>query len=285
MRSSSDSRRTVSARAAATRLGLGLALLGAVVLPAGAVFDASIGPPRFELNAKPGEVIRQVVTISNGSVEPARYSVRTADWDLDSNGGVKYHEGAPRPGSCRSWARLERHEITVAPRGTRNFRFEIHIPPDASAGECRFAFLVSGEATKVTQSGPQSIQIPIVGRVGVVVYATIGDAKPDLRLANLSIRRVQGKTMPVATFLNQGKAHGRVFGNLQAKDAAGRQVDLIAEEAVILPGAQRGIALRPIDYSTGEGREPNFDLAPPMHVRGKLQLRGGGEVAIDQVLR
>jgi hypothetical protein len=264
---------------------LAIALLGVAIPPAGAVFDASVSPPRFELNAKPGEVIRQVVTISNGSAQPARYSIKTADWDLDINGGAKYDEAAPRAGSCRPWVRLERHEITVPPRGSRNYRFEIHVPPDTKAAECRFAFLVAGEATNVTQPGPQQIQIPIVGRVGIIVYAVIGDAKPDLRLASLSVKRVQGKTMPVATFANQGKAHGRVFGNLQVKDAAGHQLDLVADEGVILPGAQRGIELRPLDFSTGEAREPNFDLTPPMHVRGKLQYQGGGEIAIDQVLR
>lgn len=283
MRSSSASR-SVGVRPLATAV-LGTALFGASIVQAWAVFDASVSPPRFELNGKPGEVIRQVVTISNGSAQPARYSIKTADWDLDANGGARYDEGAPRAGSCRPWVRLERHEITVPPRGSRNYRFEIHVPPDTKAAECRFAFLVAGEATNVTQPGPQQIQIPIVGRVGIIVYAVIGDARPDLRLTSLSVKRVQGKTMPVATFANQGKAHGRVFGNLQVKDAAGHQLDLVADEGVVLPGAQRGIELRPVDFTTGEAREPSYDLAPPMHVRGKLQLQGGGEIAIDQVLR
>jgi len=61
-------------------------------------------------------------------------------------------------------------------------------------------------------------------------------------------------------------------------------VDLIADDSVILPNTTRGINLNPTDWSTGEAKTPTFDLVPPMHVRGTLQLLGGGEVKIDQVL-
>jgi hypothetical protein len=40
-----------------------------------------------------------------------------------------------------------------------------------------------------------------------------------------------------------------------------------------------------VDYSTGEPKAPTFDLQPPLHVRGKLQFLGGGEVSIDQIVR
>lgn len=262
-----------------------LAGLALVSPTAQAVFDAAVSPPRFELKAKPGDVIRETLSVTNGAAQPARYGVKTADWELDDGGAVQYHEGAPGPDSCRPWARLERHTISVAPQGSRSYRFEVHVPPDAKTGECRFALLVSSEAVTVTPPGMNGIQIPVVGRLGIIVYVSVGEAKPELKLTHVGVAKINGKTLPVATFRNTGNAHGRVSGGLEAKDARGHVVELIAEEAAILPQASKTITLNPVDYASGEAKAPAFELVPPMHVRGKLQFLGGGEVAIDQVVR
>ncbi len=254
-------------------------------LPAGAVFDAAVSPPRYELAGKPGEVLRQVLYVSNGSAEPARYTVKTADWQLGTYGVVSYLEGPPQTDSCRSWVRIERREISVEPRGTRAFRFEVHIPKDAKPGECRFAFLISSQAGTTVKPGTQNLSVPIVGRLGVVAYLAIGDAKPDLRFAEASFKKIEGKTVPTVTFYNQGTAHGRVFGVLEGKDATGKKVELVVEDGAVLPKVRRSLRLMPVDFSTGEGRAPTFELTPPMHVRGKLEPRGSERIEIDQVIR
>jgi len=266
-----------------------LALFGVLCLLATGVraeFDVAVSPPRFELKAEAGGVVREVLSITNGGGQPGRLSVKSADWWLDDKKQVQFNESAPTGDSCRSWIRLERREIGVAPRATRNFRFEVHVPKNMKAGECRFALLVSGEAMRISdQTGRQKIQMPLVGRIGIVVYVTVGGAKPVLRLAKLYVDTVDRKTVPFAVFQNTGNAHGRVFGSLEAKDAKGRTVELVAAQDVILPKDERAIRLNPVDYSKGESRKPEFNLSPPMHVRGKLQFFGGGEVAVDQVIR
>ena len=60
-----------------------------------------VSPPRFELQGKPGEVIRQIVTIENGGDIAANFAIRTADWDLADDGGVTIHPPELQPGSCR----------------------------------------------------------------------------------------------------------------------------------------------------------------------------------------
>jgi fimbrial chaperone protein len=260
-----------------------LSLFWAAATPAG--FDAMVSPPRFELRAKPGEVVRQVLGVTNGSPDLASFTVKTADWRLDDTGGVAYTEGKPAADSCRRWVRIERYVIKVAPRQTRNYRFEVHVPPGAPSGECRFAFLIASEAARIRSAGSSQIDIPLIGRIGVIVYVTIGDAKPKLELDRLGLRKVNGATTPVVTFRNSGKAHGRVLGAIEARDAKGRQLELVAEQAVILPGVERTIQLQPTDWSSGEAKPPGFDLVAPIHVRGRLEFQGGGEVRIDQVLR
>lgn len=250
-----------------------------------AAFDASVSPPHFELRAKPGDIVRESVTISNGAQTPERLNVKTADWRIDENGRVTFDEGDPKPGSCRPWARIERYEINVPPNGSRSYRFEIHVPKNAPAGECRLALLFAGEPIKTTPTGNNQLRIPIVGRIAAVVYVALGDAKPDLRLGSITVRRIENRHIPVVEFINQGNAHGRIYGALEAKDAAGHVVTLIAQQSAILPKSRRALRLTPVDYSTGEPKPPAFDLQPPLHVRGKLQFFGGGEVAIDRVIR
>ncbi|KPK52525.1 MAG: hypothetical protein AMS22_08945 [Thiotrichales bacterium SG8_50] len=264
---------------------VGATIASIAASPAGATFDAAVSPPRFELEGKAGEIIRQVLTITNGGEQAARYDIKTADWYLDANSRVAYHEGAPAAGSCRPWVKIERHQINLAPRASRGYRFEVHVPPDAKSGECRFALLIAGAAATVVQPGAQQIRIPVVGRLGVIVYVTVGAARPDLRLASLAIKKVDGKPMVAAEFVNLGDAHGRVFGNLEAKDAAGRTFELIVQQSAILPKGRRTLRLHPVDYSTGEPRDAPFDPVAPLHVRGKFQFRGGGEVKVDQVIR
>lgn len=266
-------------------LALLLAAGTLVATPAYAGFDASVSPPRFELYAKPGETVRQTISIDNLGNEPGRYLTKTADWELGASGEAQLQEGEPKKGSCRQWVKIERHEISVAPHDTRTYRFEVHVPEDAKNGECRFAFLVSSDAGTVTPRGGSFIQIPIVGRLAVIVYVTIGDAKPDMKLERIAMQKMHDKLLPVATFRNNGDAHGRVSGHLEALDANRHKVILVADESVILPNTARGVTLIPMDWSSGEGKTPTFDLAPPMHVRGTLQFLGGGEIKIDQVLR
>lgn len=266
--------------------GVGLALAffaGSGVARAG--FDASASPPLFELKAKPGEVLRRTVAITNNNGAPARYQVMTADWQLGLAGEAQFQEGAPAAGSCRPWVRIERREISVAPNDTRDFRFEVHVPESAPKGECRFALLVSSDAGTVSPSGGGFIQIPIVGRLGIIVYVTIGDAKPVMELERIIMKKVDGKLQPVGTFRNRGTTHSRVLGSLEAIDSARHKLTLVANEGAVLPNTTREISLNPVDWSTGEAKTPAYDLVPPIRIRGVLRYLDGGEIKIDQVVR
>ncbi len=267
------------------RLVMTLAAIAAPVSSLHAGFDASASPPRFELKAKPGEVIRQTLQISNHENSPARYLVKTADWELGPAGEAQFIETTPKGGSCRPWVRVERHEISVTPKDTRNFRFEIHVPKDAASGECRFALLVSSDAGQVSPRGGEFIQIPIVGRLGIIVYVTIGEAKPAMKLERIAMKKIDGKPTPVATVHNAGTAHSRVQGSLKAVDAAKHKLNLVPNGVVILPNARRDVRLTPVDWSEGEAKPPAYELALPLRIKGTLQFQDGGEVEVDQILQ
>ena len=137
------------------------------------------------------------------------------------------HPPELQPGSCRPWIRIERRSLTLPPEAVKRFRFEIHVPDDAAAGECRFALLIAPDPQSeaaLAQLG--DLRFPITGQIAVIVYVAVGGAKPMLDFRNIHLAQINGQTVPVAVFHNAGNAHGRPLGLLEGSDANGPRVGL-----------------------------------------------------------
>jgi hypothetical protein len=168
------------------------------------------------------------------------------------------------PGSCRPWVALERRELSVAPNARYRFRFEISPPADAPPRECRFAVMIEGlDTTKVAQG---VFTFPVTGRIGVIVYAAVGDVSPKLAVTNPRVAETRAGRLPVVEVANTGSATGRLEGYLNAKDADGREFEITPDPSPILPGATRTIPLVPV---TEEGRPP--PIRYPLTVKGNLE--------------
>ena len=262
-------------------------ILGAMMVTSDALaatFDVSISPPRIERRAKAGKLIRDRITITNFDNEPGQYRIKTADWVLTKERRVTFNEGTPHSGSCRPWVRIERRKLTVPAGASKSYRFEVHVPANTQDGECRFALLVSGDPETITPRGAGNIRFPIVGRVAVIVYVTIGKAKPDLKLHGLEMREHEGKTIPMAILENVGNAHGRPLGDFTAIDSTGRKVNLIVEQFPVLPGETRAVALRPMGRFRGAATDSPFELKTPLTIRGRIQW-DGGSARVNQFIR
>lgn len=246
----------------------------ALVLATGAhaqQFAAMVSPPRFELTSLPGKAQRQVIEITNSDMQAATYRVRTVDWTLDPGGAVKLDD-ALAPGSCRPWVAIERREVTVPGGGRFRFRFEVNVPPEAS-GECRFAIAIEGGASSV-QAGP-NIRIPVSGQIAVIVYVTIGDARPELSIVRTAVVEREGQRTPVMVVRNTGKAHGRFDGFLDGTDANGKRIDFAPSGLPILPGETREIPL-----VVASEADPRPTPAFPLVIRGNLEW-GGKTTPLD----
>ena len=236
-------------------------------------FAARISPPRFELTAEPGEVIREVLEIGNADSATAKYVLRTADWDLNDEGGVVIHPPELQPDSCRPWTRIERRSLTLPPEGLKRFRFEIHVPEGAAPGECRFALLIAPDAQSdaaVAEFG--DVRFPITGQIAVIVYVAVGGAKPMLEFRQLKLQQVNGTTIPVAVLHNAGNAHGRPLGLLEAVDANGQQLDFVVSPVPILPGRTVTVGLLP---RSPQDTQEKVDFVAPVHISGPIEWDGG----------
>ncbi len=226
-------------------------------------FAALVSPPRFELAAKPGKTLRGVIEVSNRSTASANYVIHTADWTLSRDFSVTFHDDL-QPGSCRPWVAIERPEVEVPGGGTLRYRFEVAVPPDAPPGECRFAVMIEGAKPSIAVS--KGLDVPITGRIGVIVYVAIGDGAPDMELLGPTIATLNGRQVPVIRVHNGGSAHGRLSGFLTGTDAKGISYDFTPSDFPILPHEEREVFLTP---STATNDHPTLTF--PVTVKGTLE--------------
>ncbi|GAB3351150.1 hypothetical protein [Lysobacter tyrosinilyticus] len=248
---------------------VGLVLFGAPAVHAQG-FSALVSPPRFEDRAAPGTTYRNVVEITNVSSTPAHLMVKTADWILDNKGAAIFSDTLA-PNSCRPWVGIEAADFTIAPNGKRRYRFEVAVPASAPRGQCRFALMLEGEPQVI----PGTPTPPVAGRIGVIVYLTIGEAAAELRLAGTTIDTVEGVRVPVLKIRNDGDAHGRLAGFIDGVDARGRKFVLTPSGLPVLPGETRAIALTP------QGDDPDTPaptITFPLRLKGRLEW---GERRLD----
>ena len=242
-----------------------LALLGAALSTHAQSqgFAALVSPPRFELSTQPGKTVRSVIEVSNRSTAPARYLIHTADWTFSPEFSVTFLDDL-QPGSCRPWVAIERPEVTVPGGGTMRYRFEVTVPADAPPGECRFAVMIEGAEPSISRS--KGLDMPITGRIGVIIYLVIADGAPMLAVSGPKIATLNGQRIPALIVHNSGTAHGRMTGFLTGKDAKGISYDFTPADFPILPHEQREVFLTP---STAADDHPTLTF--PLTVKGTLE--------------
>jgi hypothetical protein len=169
-----------------------------------------------------------------------------------------------QPGSCRPWVAIERPEIVVPGGGTLRYRFEVAVPADAPAGECRFAVMIEGAEPSIAIAN--GLEMPVTGRIGVIVYVIIGDGAPEMELLGPEIATLNGQQVPTLRIHNGGSAHGRVTGFLTGTDAKGISYDFTPTDFPILPHEEREVFLNP---STPTNDHPTLTF--PVKVKGTLE--------------
>jgi hypothetical protein len=246
-----------------------------VILPTaslGAGFAAGISPSKFELRAKPGEVLRDTITITNPASTPSDYQLRTADWRLNDERGVEFVEDTLIDGSCRPWVRLERRVLQVRPGEQKRYRFEVHVPAEAPVGLCRFAILIEPVEPAIVRVGDSEMSFPVVGRFAVITYVTIGDARADVEYLGLGAAQIVNEQhLPTLKLRNTGNTYDRAFGQIIATDGSNRRVALIPSDFPVLPGRTEEILLSP--ETPPEGQEP-VRFVYPLALSGSIEIGG-----------
>lgn len=265
--------RSISGWLRRTGLVLSSVAIGLSAPPAAAAgFSVLITPPRFELRAQPGDVLRQVLEITNTASSPAKLAIQTAEWGFAEDGAVVFTNPLS-DNSCRPWTAIEATALELGPNARRRFRFEVAVPPDTAAQECRFAILFEGEPELIG-----ALALPVAGRLGIIVYVAVGDAQAQLEFDAATAVDHDGVKLPALTVSNTGSATTRLEGFLSGRDSAGREFVFMPQNAPVLPGQTRTLALYP-QSPEGEA-SPAVEL--PIRLSGRLDW-SGQRLDIDEV--
>ncbi len=119
----------------------------------------------------PGAVIHRRVEVSNTTNVLQHLSVYAAGGSIRN----EHFQFAPGRTSneLSTWVRTDRHEVTVAPRGTAMVRTTIAVPADAAPGE-RYA-VIWAQAAKHAPAGGGVAE---VNRIGIRIYLSVGPGNP-----------------------------------------------------------------------------------------------------------
>lgn len=227
-------------------------------------FAAYVSPPRFEVKLDAGDRLRQVLEIQHVGNDKGHYHIYTNDWTFNPDNSVSFSNDLA-PDSCRPWVAIERHELTIEPGARYRYRFEINPPAGTPPRECRLAIMIEGLDTTQVQGG--KLNFPVGGRIGVIVYATIGGAAPQLSIRSMQVAEVNGQSTATIDVHNSGNAHGRLEGYVNGTDASGQRFEMAPADLPILPGETRRIALMPV----ADNGQPAPKIQFPLKVEGRLE--------------
>ena len=125
-------------------------------------------------------------------------------------------------------------------------------------------------------AGSKGLNLPVTGRIGVIVYVTVGDAAPKMEVLGPQTGTLNGQQVPMLRVHNSGNAHGRVTGFLTGKDAKGISYDFTPSDFPIMPHEERQVFLTP---STSTDDHPTLTF--PVTVKGTLDW-GDHRTELDQ---
>ena len=91
------------------------------------------------------------------------------------------------------------------------------------------------------------MRLPVVGRIGIIVYVAIGDGRPNIQIFGPDVVTLNGRKIPALRVHNDGNVHARMSGFLTGKDASGKKYDFTPSDLPILPGETREVFLTPVD--------------------------------------
>jgi fimbrial chaperone protein len=225
-------------------------------------FSLGISPVRWEAEGKPGDTLRNVVTLTSGTRAIQKVDISAVYWTLNEAGAPVFDGPATIPNSAASWVRFHPQEVTVYPRQRKTVRISIRIPEETPSGSYLVAlFFQPPEAKQEGESGSASVFIR--GRLALPIYVRVGNARPDGKILEAAWKTLDGKgQLPALKIHNQGNAHLRMNGFFSARSSTSMKFEGIVPGLPLLPGQIRWI---PLEFQ-GEKPPPGSELELTLHV-------------------
>ncbi len=215
-------------------------VLGLGAAPAAAL-DLVVSPIRAEHQVEAGASETNVILVKNQGKESERIKVALEDWQLDAKGDVNYSRAGTNPHSCSAWLQVNPTDFRLDP-GTREVRYTLTVPPGVKPGTYWTAIVLES-LPAMEGKQPLGRKMGVRGRIGVVVYETVG--KPEIKAAfnDFQVHPTKGKLTFNLALTNPGTAFYRIKKSwVTLKNSQGKEVSRIeVPDIPVLPGSSRDL--------------------------------------------
>ncbi|MBD2500233.1 fimbrial biogenesis chaperone [Anabaena azotica] len=195
---------------------IALGLLGALVLgmPAAQALNIGVSPSRIEIKVN-NQGRSQSIRVVNYSSETAEFKTTVNSWVMNDKN--KLQEVAGDAQSLAQWIVFTPSQFKVPPGGSQTVRFSVRPKVQPSPGEHR-AIISFEEVSPTPQAAKGSVRV--VGKVGVVVYASVGEIKRIGTLNSVNVDTKPNAVNAAFDISNQGNGHVRLTGQYAVWPAA-----------------------------------------------------------------
>lgn len=249
-------------------LALVILVIGFGAAPAAAQLDLVVSPIRAEHQVESGASETNVIQVKNEGKKPERIKVYLEDWQLDAKGNVTYSRAGKNPHSCSAWMQVNPTDFRLDP-GTREVRYTLTVPPGSKPGTYWTAIVFEGMPSLEGKAVGRAVGVH--GRIGVVVYETVG--KPEIKAAfnDFQIHPGKGKLTFNLALANSGSAFFRLKKSwISLKNSQGQEVSRIeVPDIPVLPGTSRNL-----EFSKDLTLPPGEYLAEAVLDVGRTALLG-----------
>jgi hypothetical protein len=157
----------------------------------------------FEYQLRPGQTLRDLVSVSNLTDNPMTFAIYPSDaYNTPLDGAFALRLQKDTNNDAGSWIHLGYETLDVPAHSRADLAFEIAIPPDAAPGD--HAAGIIAEDTTPADVAPQGQGVNIQRRVGTRVYFRVdGPLQPSLQVAQVGSIHTQALLPP---FTGRGHA-------------------------------------------------------------------------------
>ena len=200
----------------------------------------AVTPPTFEINGNPGENIKNTVKLENMHPYPVEIAVDLRNFTAIGEEGAVGLTEEETSFSLASWIEVTPKTITLAPKTSQYFTFNIKVPLNAEPGG-HFGSLIfrTIPTEKLEGSGASLAQ-----EIGSLVLLRIaGETIEQANIESFTTSKSIFEKGPVnfeVRIKNLGNVHTKPTGTIVITNALGKQVDSVSVEPKnVLPGATR----------------------------------------------
>jgi len=208
-------------------------------LAARAQMSFVVSPIRVEHQVAAGASETNVIEVRNEGAKANRVKVYTEDWEMDLKGEVTYSRAGKGANSCANWLQLNPMDFRIEPGQTRQIRYTLTVPGGIKDGGYRAAIIFEG--MPVAEGGPPQKRVAVHGRIGVVLYETVGTPAIKAQFQDFQVTPEKKGLAFKLTLANTGNTHFRVKKSwITLKNSQGQEVAKVeVPDIPVLPGAAR----------------------------------------------